>query len=114
MPSEVRLENFWIWTIKKQNIKEIISQVKQGQKKMEQLNRAQKRSILGPQNLEGGSPPHPNLRLLMICKNEKDLMNIWQITVFTDINVLNKYLRASSELTCNLGNIKGRNGQIGL
>ena len=43
MPSEARLENFWIWTIQKQDIKEIICQVKRGKKKiMEKLNRAQK------------------------------------------------------------------------
>ena len=59
MPSEVRLENFWIWTLKKQHIKEIICWVKRGIKKiMEKLNRAQKCSILGPQNLvlRGGRP----------------------------------------------------------
>ena len=51
MLREARLENFWIWTMKKQNIKEIICIIC---------------SILGPQNLgsrEGGWPespgPHP-------------------------------------------------------
>ena len=39
MPSEAKLENFWIWTLKKQNIKEIICQAKWGQKNMEKLNR---------------------------------------------------------------------------
>ena len=56
MPSEVRLENFGIWISKKQNIKEIICWAKRGKKKLiEKLNRAQKCSILGPQNPRG--PP---------------------------------------------------------
>ena len=50
--SEARLENFFkIWTMKKQNIKEMIYRAKRGKKIMEKLNRAQKCSILGPQNL---------------------------------------------------------------
>ena len=41
----------------KQHIKEIISRAKRGKKKiMEKLNRAQKCSILGPQNLGLGGP----------------------------------------------------------
>ena len=52
MPCEARLENFWLWTMKKQHIKEIIYQAKWGKKKiMEKLNRAQKYLILEPQNL---------------------------------------------------------------
>ena len=47
--------------MKKQNIKEMICRVKQGKKIMEKLNRAQKCSILGPQNLgsRGAGPPVP-------------------------------------------------------
>ena len=47
MLSEARLENFRIWTLKKDHIKEIICQAKRGKKIMEKLNRAQKCSILG-------------------------------------------------------------------
>ena len=46
----------------KQHIKEIICRAKRGKKKiMEKLNRAQKCSILGPQNLGsvGAGPPAP-------------------------------------------------------
>ena len=59
--SEVRLENFWIWTMKNQNI------IARQKKNMEKLNRAQKCSILGPQNLGSrgprapASPPDPHL-----------------------------------------------------
>ena len=60
MPSEARLEHFLIWTMKKQHIKEIICRAKQGKKKiMEKLNRAQKCSILGPQNLGSRGGPGP-------------------------------------------------------
>ena len=59
MSSEVRLENFWIWTLKKQHIKEIICRAKRGKKIMEKLNRAQKCSILGPQNLGSRGGPGP-------------------------------------------------------
>ena len=60
MPSEARLENFSIWTMNKQHIKEIICRAKRGKKKiMEKLNRAQKCSILGPQNLGSGGGPGP-------------------------------------------------------
>ena len=66
MPSEARLENFSIWTLKKEHIKEIICRAKRGKKIMEKLNRAQKCSILGPQNLGSGGarapgPPGPPL-----------------------------------------------------
>ena len=60
MPSEARLENFSIWTMNKQHIKEIICRAKRGKKKiMEKLNRAQKCSILGPQNLGSRGGPGP-------------------------------------------------------
>ena len=65
MLSEARLKIFWIWTLKKQHIKEIICQAKWGKKSREKLNRAQKCSILGLQNIgsrggaraPGGPPP---------------------------------------------------------
>ena len=65
MPSKARLENFSIWTMNKQHIKEIIWRVKWGQKIiMEKLNRAQKCSILGPQNLGSRTwaPGPPRIR----------------------------------------------------
>ena len=62
MLSELRLEKFSIWTMKKQHIKEIICRAKRGQKIFEKLNRAQKCSIWGPQNLGSrGVPPDPRL-----------------------------------------------------
>ena len=60
--------HFSIWTLKKEHIKEIICRAKRGKKIMEKLNRAQKCSILGPQNLgsrgaraPGAPPPDPHL-----------------------------------------------------
>ena len=56
MPSEVTLEIFWIWTMKKQNIKEIICQAKQGKKNYDQ---GPKYSIPGQQNLALREEPGP-------------------------------------------------------
>ena len=53
--------------MKKQHIKEIMCQAKQGKQNMKKLNRAQKCSILGPKNLGSrggaGSAPEQNHRL---------------------------------------------------
>ena len=40
MPSEVRMENFWIWTMKKQNIKKYYAKQSEAKKIMEKLHRA--------------------------------------------------------------------------
>ena len=53
--------------MKKQNIKEIIYQVKQGKKIMEKLNKAQKCSILGPQNLGSRGPQAPEAPWICTC-----------------------------------------------
>ena len=63
MLTEARLENFSIWTMKKQHIKEIICWAKRGKKIMEKLNRTQKCSILGPQNLGSRGGPGPRAPL---------------------------------------------------
>ena len=67
MPSKARLENFWIWALKKQHIKEIICWVKWGKKKIvEKLNRAQKCSIFraSKPRVKGGAraPAPPRIR----------------------------------------------------
>ena len=102
IPSKARLENFWIWTLKKQLIKEIICQAN---KIMEKLNRAQKCSMLGPQNLgsrgegrahgppPGSAPGQVRLKLIYI---ERDI----SVHVNNDIFVSISSAQPQELVTC--------------
>ena len=61
MPSEARLENFWIPIVKNTKIlKKKYAKQSEAKKIRKKLDRAPKWSILGPQNLgSGGGGPGP-------------------------------------------------------
>ena len=60
MPSEARLENFWILIVKNSKIlKKKYAERSEAKKIRKKLDRASKWSILGPQNLGSGGGPGP-------------------------------------------------------
>ena len=60
MPSEARLENFWILIVKNSKIiKKKYAKRSEAKKIRKKLDRAPKCSILGPQNLGSGGGPGP-------------------------------------------------------
>ena len=113
MPSEARLQNFSIWTMNKQHIKEIICRAKRGKKKiMEKLNRAQKCSILGPQNLGSGGGARapgapPWIRTWDLLKSGR-LAFDWKAFLFQDdtekvlILSVDNYRNASAKIKCEM------------
>ena len=75
MPSEARLENFWIWTLKKQHIKEIICRVKWSKKNYGKIKKGPKMLNFGASKprVKGGPGPRgpPWIRTCIILSFEE-------------------------------------------
>ena len=80
MPSKVRLENFRISALKSNILKKQYVEQSKAKKIMEKLNRAQKCSILGPQNLgsRGGGPVPCNGMIAPGFKFHQYLTFMWK------------------------------------